>query len=113
MAAADHGEAVGAAEIGALGDLGDRLLAGVDQVGVFLALIGEGAHAQHAVFRLQGHDHALGDVVGHQGRNADAQVHIEAVLQLFRGALGQLFAGAGHQTFSFWATASLLEPWSF
>src|SRR5690606_1005985 len=66
VAAADHGEAVGAAEIGALGDLGDGLLAGVDQVGVFFTLIGEGAHAQHAVLGLQGHFHSGGDVVGHQ-----------------------------------------------
>jgi hypothetical protein len=40
--------------------------------------------------------HALGDVVGHQGRNADAEVHVEAVLQLAGGAGGHLVTGPGH-----------------
>ena len=55
VAAADHGERLGRREIGAARQLGDRLLAGVDEVGILVALVGEGADAQHAVLRLQ-HD---------------------------------------------------------
>ena len=56
----------------------------------------ERAHAQHAVFGLQGHMHAVGDVVGDQRRNADAEVDIEAVAQFLRGACGHLVACPGH-----------------
>ena len=42
----------------------DGLLAGVDEVGIDLALGRERAHAEHAVLALQRHVHALGDVVG-------------------------------------------------
>ena len=63
-------------------------------------LIGKRADAEHAVLTLQGHVHAGGHGVGHQGRNADAQVHIEAVAQLRGGAGGHLLAGPGHQAVS-------------
>ena len=49
--------------IAAPGMQSDRLLAGVGQVGVALAL-GGGAQAQHAVLRVQHHLGALGDEVG-------------------------------------------------
>ena len=77
---------------------GDGLLAGIDQVGIFLARIGEGAHAQHAVLALQRHFQARRNIVGHQGRDADAQIDIEAVFQFARGAGGDVFAGPGHHT---------------
>ncbi|KAG5718208.1 hypothetical protein E4T56_gene15747, partial [Termitomyces sp. T112] len=55
MAATDHGKALRAVEIGRMGQLADRLLARIDEVGVFLALIGERADAQHPVLALQRH----------------------------------------------------------
>ena len=55
VAAADHRERLGRREVGAARQLGDRLLAGVDQVGILLALVRERADAEHAVLRLQ-HD---------------------------------------------------------
>ncbi|MEO0061448.1 MAG: hypothetical protein RLZZ08_8 [Pseudomonadota bacterium] len=92
MPAADHGEAGGAVKIGTAGQFADRLLAGVDQVGVDLVVIGERADAQHAVFALQGHVHAGGDVVCHKCGDADAKVDVKAILQFLRGALGHLVA---------------------
>jgi hypothetical protein len=59
----------------------DGLRACVDQIGVFVAIKGEGPHAEHAVFRLQRHLHPFGDVVRHQRRYPDAKVHIPAILQ--------------------------------
>src|SRR5690606_24468994 len=64
--------------------------------GVHFFLGGEGAHAEQAVLRLQHHRHALGHVVGHQGRNADVVVDVETVLQFAGHALGHLFMGQCH-----------------
>jgi hypothetical protein len=47
-------------EIARRRQLGDGLLAGIDEIGILLALIGEGAHAEHAVLALQLHGHASG-----------------------------------------------------
>ena len=88
VAATDHGERGGAVEEDRPGPGRDGLLAGVDQVGVFVALLREGPHAEDAVFTLEFHLHAGRNVVGHQGRDADAQVHIPPVLNLLRDALG-------------------------
>ena len=60
--------------------------------------IGERPHAEHAVLALQLHAHALGNVVRHQRRNADAEIDVKAVAQLLGGARGHLVAGPGHQT---------------
>jgi hypothetical protein len=96
--AADHGEALCTVEHAAARDDGDRLLAGVDDLGVFLALEGIGAHAEQPVLAVQQDLHALGHVVGHQGRNTDAQVHDESVLKFPGRSLGHLFAGARHRS---------------
>jgi hypothetical protein len=96
MAAADHGEGIGGGEIAGRRDLGDGLLARIDEVGILLALIGERAEAEHAVLALQLHAHAVGDVVRHQGRDADAEIDVEAVAQLLGGARRHLVAGPGH-----------------
>mgnify|MGYP000941351450 CR=1 FL=1 len=99
VAAAHHRERVGVVEERAAGQFGDGLLAGVDQVVVFLALGRRGAHAQHAVLGVQD-DFAVGrQVVGHQRRQADAEVDVPAVLELARGARGHLVAGERHQVF--------------
>src|SRR3546814_11630109 len=55
------------------------------------------------LLRLQPHVHAVGDVVGHQRRQADAKVDVHAVLKLTGGALRHLFAGPGHH-FTSWRT---------
>src|SRR3546814_13556461 len=50
--AADHAETVGRGYIARDGELGDRLLAGIDDVAVALGAAGDGPEAEHAVFRL-------------------------------------------------------------
>ena len=86
----------GRGEIAGRRQFADRLLAGVDEVGVFLALIGERSHAEHAVLALQADVDAVGDVVRDQRRNADAEIDVVAVAQLLGGAGSHLFAGPGH-----------------
>ena len=58
-----------------------------------LGLGGVRADAEEAVLALEDDLDALGDVVGHQGRHADAEVHVVAVPELLGGALGDLVAG--------------------
>src|SRR5690606_15871852 len=96
VAAADHGEGVGGREERRTDPGGDGLLAGVDKVGVDLGVGGEGADAEQAVLRLEPDVHPFGDVVGDQGRHADAQVDDVTVAEFAGGALGDLFAGEGH-----------------
>ena len=67
------------------------------EIRIFLAFVRKRPHAEHAVLRLQHHVHAGGNVVGHERRDADAEVHVEAVAQLARGAFGEIFARPGHQ----------------
>src|SRR4051812_990982 len=100
MAAAHHAEGVGAGEIAGGRQFAHCLLAGVDQVGVFLALIGKRAHAEHAVFALQDNVHPVRDVVRHQGWNPDAEVDVVSIAQFLCRARGHLIAGPGHQTSS-------------
>ena len=96
LAAADHREAVVRAEDRRAGDRRDGLLAGVDQVGVDLVLGRERADAEHAVLALQPDLDARRHVVGDQRRQADAEVHVEAVLQFARGARRHFVACPGH-----------------
>src|ERR1044071_3080197 len=53
VSAADHGEAVGGGEIAGGRDLGNRLLAGVDEVRVLFAFVWERTESEHAVLALQ------------------------------------------------------------
>src|SRR5262245_27173928 len=98
--AADHGEAVGGGKIARGRDFSDRLLAGIDEIGVLFALVAERTEAQHAVLALQLHAHAVTNVVRHQRRYADAEIDIEAVAQLLGSAFGHLLASPGHHTSS-------------
>jgi hypothetical protein len=95
LAAADHREAVMAAEDGRALDGGDGLLAGIDQVGVDLVRGRERAYAQHAVFRLQPHFLVAGEI-GHQRRDADAEVHVKTVFEFLGGTRRHLVLGPGH-----------------
>src|SRR5690606_30450 len=100
MTSADHAKAVRTGKEAGFWQHGNGLLAGIDEVSVFLALIGKWAHAEHAILALQAHIHAFGDVIGHKRRNADAEIDVKAVLQLARRAGGHLIAGPGHYAFS-------------
>ena len=82
LAAADHPErGRGVEERRALAQR-DGLLAGVDQVRVLLALERVGADAEDAVLGLQHQLDVVGDVVGHQRRQPDAEVDVGPVGQL-------------------------------
>src|SRR5258708_2378531 len=98
MAAAHHAEGFGRREIAGRRQFAHRLLAGVDEVGVFLALVGKRSHAEHAVLALKINVDAVGDIVRHQRRDTDAEIDVIAVAQLLGGARRHLFAGPGHQT---------------
>jgi len=74
------------------GEQGHVLLAGVDQVVVFFTWRRARAHAQQAVLAVQEH-FLVAQVVGHQGRCADAQVDVGAFLDVCGHALGHLGAG--------------------
>ncbi len=98
MSAAHHAEGFGGREIAGRRQFAHRLLAGVDEVGVFLALVRKRSHAQHAVLALKIHVDAIRNIVRHQRRNADAKIDVIAVAQFLRGTRCHLFAGPGHQT---------------
>ena len=78
------------------GSDGDGLLAGVDEVGVLLALERERAHAEQAVLALQDDADAVGQVVGHERGDADAEVDVVAVVQFVGRDRGHFIPGPGH-----------------
>ncbi|MCY1240003.1 hypothetical protein D9M72_528310 [compost metagenome] len=96
VAAADHAEGGRGVEDAAAGEDRDGLLAGVDEVGVFLSLVGEGAHAEQAVLALQDHADAIGQVVGHQRGDANAEVDVVAVVQFFGRDRSHFIPGPSH-----------------
>ena len=96
VAAADHRETVCGGKIARGRQLGDGLLAGVDEVGVLLAFEWKRAGAEHAVLALELNVHAGRNVVRHQRRNADAEVDVEAVPQLAGGTFRHLLSCPGH-----------------
>ena len=96
LATADHGKAFVAAKNAGARDSGDGLLARVDDVGVDFILGGKRAYAQHAVLALQPHLDVGAHEVGHQGWQANAQVHVVAVFEFLRCARSHLIVRPGH-----------------
>ncbi len=94
--ASDHGEGIAGGEEGCAGPGGDGLFAGVDEVGVDGVLVGEGADAEQAVLGLEPDIDALGDVVGDECGDADAEVDDEAVAEFACGTHGELVACKRH-----------------
>src|SRR5450830_578108 len=60
----------------------DGLLACVDQIVIFFARCRRGPHADHAVFTVQDNLRTGRQVVGYQGRQAYAQVHHRAFIDV-------------------------------
>ena len=85
--AANHGKRRGAVKVDRARHGRDGLLSGVDEVGVFVSFQREGAHSEDAVFGLKLHLHPIGNVVGHQGGDADAEVDVPTVSDFLRDAL--------------------------
>jgi hypothetical protein len=81
MPAADHGESLIAREETGTGKSGHGLLAGIDQVGIFLIGRWRRADSEQAILRLQNDLHPLRHVGCNHGGKADAEVDIETVPQ--------------------------------
>ena len=60
VSATHHGERIGMMEIATTRQQGDRLLARIDQIPIFLSRCGRRPHAQYAVFTLQKNVFVLG-----------------------------------------------------
>ena len=99
LAAADHAEARRRVEVRGTRQHRDGLLAGVDEVGVDLVFGRVRADAEDAVLGLQQDRDAVGHVVRHERRQADAEVHVRAVGELLRGAGRHLETGECHAQF--------------
>jgi len=78
MPAPHQRERVGVVEVGRAGGLGDRQLAGVDEVPVDVVALGRRAHPEHAVLGVQGDAAADREVVADHGRQPDAEVDVRA-----------------------------------
>ena len=96
VTASDHGEGVGAGEIGGARDFGDGLFAGVDEIGIGFPFEGERSHAEHAVFGLEDDFDAFGDEVGDEGGDSDSEVDVVAILEFAGGSHGDLISGERH-----------------
>jgi hypothetical protein len=94
VAAAHHRERIGVMEVGGTGQLGDRHLAGIDQVGVDLVRAGGGTHVEHAVLGVQHHAGPRGQVVGHGGGSPDAEVDVRARRDVDRDRSRELILGS-------------------
>ena len=92
--ATHHRKRVRVVEIGAAGQQRDRLLAGIDQVPVFLAFGRRRTHAENAVLALQEHLAVDRQVVRHQGGQADAEVDIGPLWNVLRDPRRDLVARA-------------------
>ena len=88
VATTDDAEGGSAVEGASAGGHGDVATTSVDGEGVFLALFGGGAHANHAVFGLEHHLHTFRQVVGDEGGQTDTEVHNVAIMHLFGGTTG-------------------------
>src|ERR1700720_1039030 len=92
MAAADHGEGIGGGKIGGAAEFANRLLSGINQVGINFRFEWIGPNAQHAIFRLQDHFHALRDVVSNERRHAYSEIDVVSVPQFASDTAGDAFA---------------------
>src|SRR5215510_12397864 len=98
VTAADHPERGGGVEKRRAGNRGHRFFAGVDQIGIFLALVRPGSDSEHAVFGVQQDVHARWNVVGHQRRHSNAEVDVEPIAQFLGDSLSDSFARQWHVT---------------
>jgi hypothetical protein len=92
MATPNHTERIRARKVRCARQFGYCFLAGVNQVGIFRAFQRKRPHAEHAVFGLEDHFHAVRNMVRNQGGNPDAQVHIKAVAQFQSNAFHDALA---------------------
>ena len=91
-ATTNHGERIGGRKINRAGDFCDGFLPGVNKVGIDLGIQRVRADAKHAIFGLQDHVDALGNIIGNERGHADTEIDVEAVAQFPRDAAGDAFA---------------------
>ena len=106
VAAADHREARRAVEVRRARERGDRLLGGVDEVGVELVLGGARPDAEQAVLGVEEDLRLCPEVARNEVGDADAEVHDLSGPQLLRGPGGdqRLGVGAAHALATRWST---------
>ena len=92
VSAAGHQVRVGLVKDGSAGNQRHRHFHRVHQIVVFFAGLGAAAHAENSVFAVKIHGQPLGQVIGDKIRDAPAEIHVSAVRQFLRGALGNLFS---------------------
>ena len=92
MAAANHGEGIGAGEERCARDFADGFFTGIDEIGVFFAFERIGTDSQHPILTLQNDFHARRNIIGDQGRHADPEVYVEPVAQFLGDALDDTLA---------------------
>jgi hypothetical protein len=95
---ANHFEALRTRKVRAAGNLGDGLLAGIDQIGILFAFVGKRPDAKQTVLAFEHDLHARRQVVGHQRGHADTKVDIHAVAQFAGGTQDDAITGrqVGH-----------------
>src|SRR6266852_2529014 len=92
VAAANHSKGIGRRKITGAGKLGDGFLPCIDEIGIDFGFERIGTNAKHAVFRLQHHFNAFGNIIGDERGHADAEIDVEAIAQFLRDAAGNAFA---------------------
>src|SRR5215216_2481834 len=90
VSAPDHGERLGTREVGGADVLRDWQLPGVNQLQVHLLGLRSGAGTDHAVLSMQEYLDAFGHVIGHERREADAEVDHIPRLQVLSHAAGDV-----------------------
>src|SRR5215216_3032375 len=90
VAAPDHGERLGAREVGGADVLRNWELPGVDQLWVDLLGLRGGSGTDHTVLRMQEDLDAVGHVIGYERRKADAEVDHVPRLQVPRHPAGDV-----------------------
>ena len=81
-------------EVGSAGGQGHRLFAGVDQVGVLFTRRWSGSHTEHPVLTMQENIAIARQMIGHQRRQSNAEIHIRALRYVARYAGGDLVTAA-------------------
>ena len=89
-------------KIGGAGNGGDGLFAGIDQLRVFLSGGRGRSHAQQPVLRLKNHLASGGHELGHQFRQADAQVDDGAIMYVRRDEAGHFLAAPLRERLGGW-----------
>ncbi len=96
VASTDHGKAHGRVECAASVDDRHRLFSGVNDLGVDLIVVGEGAHSKQSVLGMKDDSTGGINVVADQRRDADTKIDDASGGEFACGTRGDLSSGPGH-----------------